>query len=47
MLDAADVFLYVFTLNLVRADFGLTDAQAAIAATVIYGVLARRIASAS
>ncbi len=33
MLDAADVFLYAFALNRIRADFGLTNAQAALGAS--------------
>jgi len=34
MLDAADVFLYVFALNRIRAEFGLTNAQAGLVATI-------------
>jgi len=34
MLDAADVFLYVFALNRIRADFGLTNAEAGLVATI-------------
>ncbi len=33
MLDAADVFLYAFALNRIRADFELTNAQAALGAS--------------
>jgi MFS family permease len=33
MLDSADVFLYVFALNRIRTDFGLTNAQAGLVAT--------------
>lgn len=34
MLDAADVFLYVFALNRIRAEFGLTNGQAGLVATI-------------
>jgi MFS family permease len=34
MLDAADVFLYAFALNRIRADFNLTNAQAGLVPTV-------------
>lgn len=34
MLDAADVFLYVFALNRIRADFALSNGQAGLVATI-------------
>jgi MFS family permease len=34
MLDAADVFLYVFALSRIRIEFGLTNAQAGLVATI-------------
>ena len=34
MLDAADVFLYVFALNRIRAEFSLTNGQAGMVATI-------------
>ena len=34
MLDAADVFLYVFALSRIRVEFGLTNAQAGLVATI-------------
>ncbi|HEY3836238.1 MAG TPA: MFS transporter [Bryobacteraceae bacterium] len=34
MLDAADVFLYVFALNRIRVEFGLTNAEAGLVATI-------------
>lgn len=53
MLDAADVFLYVFALNLIRQEFGLDNAQAGLAAAVtliasslggiVSGIMADRI----
>src|SRR5215472_1688759 len=53
MLDAADVFLYVFALNLIRRDFGLNYAQSSMAAAftllavagggIVWGVLTDRL----
>ncbi len=42
MLDAADVFLYAFALNRIRAEFGLTNAQAGLvpAITLIAAAMA-------
>lgn len=34
MLDAADVFLYVFALNRIRSEFGLSNGQAGLVATI-------------
>jgi MFS family permease len=34
MLDAADVFLYVFALSRIRVEFGLSNAQAGLVATI-------------
>ena len=53
MLDAADVFLYVFALTLIRKDFGLSYAQSSLAAVftllaaagggIVWGVLTDRL----
>ena len=53
MLDAMDVLLYVFALQAIRADFGLTNAQAGLVSSatlvasaaggIVSGILADRI----